>query len=390
MPYFNYSLHLLDPAAASFWERRSFLHAWWAIGGDDARRTPPGYAGLRRDLDPRHNAHLARLRAEFIHIEALHRTGVRRSRTDQQEIPLTSILEQPLAAAVASVDPRRQGTTAHLGLLRLAADAEAFDRLYYHLVEVLSAENYHRVVGPIGLSPHLGSGVLLDAWDAWPPQHTPTNPPYLPELLERRLRPWLTGRLYHVTVPAQAAAPDGADAAKPFAPARLAGDLLPLLVAATDNAAGFPPPDATEAAYLLRQAGPGAFGGLVEGDDGPAGFVLLAPDMAGRLRATHGGRPLWGRAALALTAGRPVSAGRVLWGGVLPAWRGRGVGSGLWAWALAAARARGWESLTVGPIWSPREKPGNLARGEVSTAAAFLAKRGAMARQTYRLYEATF
>lgn len=385
VPYFNYTLHAVEPATASYWERRAFRHAWWAIGGEDERWTPPSYAHLRRELDPRHNAHLARLRAALIHVEALHRTGVSRSQTGQQEIPLTSVLERPLAAAVAAIDPRRRGATAHLGLLNAAGDREAFDRLYYHLVESLSAEGTHRIVGPTGLSPHLGCGALVDNWDAWPPLHTPSNPPYLPELLQRRLRPMQTGRLFHVTVPGAASEAAGPARVGPFAPERLAADLLPLLIAATENrTAGFPPPDAAEAAFLLRQAGPGSVGGLAEIDGAPVGFVLLAPDTAGRLRAARGGRPLWGRAYLRLTEGRPVSAGRVLFGAVAPAARRQGVGRQLWAWALAAARARGWQMLTVGPIWLPPELMATTPAGQ------FLADHGAVARQTYTLYETSF
>ena len=391
MPYFNYSLHAADTADASFWERRTFVNAWWKIGSEDERWTPPPYSALRRALDAHHNDHLARLGAALIRVEALYRTGVRRARTDQQEIPLTSVLERPLAVALALLDPRRRDRVAHLSLLQLADDAEAFDRLYYHLVEELSNAEIHRIVGPVGLSPHLGRGALADSWDAWPPQHTPTNPPYLPEMLARRGRVAQVGRLYEVVV-GEGAQEDAAipAAIRAFDVARLAGDLLPLLAAATDDGSGFAPPDAAEAAYLLRAVGPGAVGGLAERDGAPVGFVLLAPDEAGRLRAARGGRPLWGRAALALGGGRPVAAGRLLFGGVLPAWRGQGVGSVLWGWALAAARARGWRSLTIGPIWSPRRTSRVPAADPPPAATAFLLARGAAARQTYHLYEWSF
>ena len=385
MPYFNYTLHAVDASQASYWERRAFIQAWWAIAKEDSRWTPPLYSSLRRELNPQANALLARLGASLIYIDALHRTGVRRSRTDQQEIPLTSVLERPLAAAVAMIDPRRKGKTAHLGLLHLATDREAFDRLTYYLVETLSGEGYRRFIGPVGLSPHLGSGILVDSWDARPPRHTPANPPYLPEAIERRLNVLQTGRLYHVAVTGQMEEEEAGvpPAVRPFDVGRLAGDLLPLLVAATENpVAGFPPPDATEAAFLLRQIGPSATGGLVERDGAPVGFVLLAPDDAGRLRAARGGRPLWGRAWLALSGRRPSRAGRLMFGAVVPQARGQGIGRQLWAWAVAEGRARGWATLTVGPVWLPQQ-------GE-SAAAAFLARRGAVARQTYRLYETTF
>ena len=396
MPYFNYSLHAADANDASFWERRAFVNAWWKIGREDERWTPPPYSPLRRALDARHNDHLARLGTALIRVEALYRTGVRRGRTDQQEIPLTSVLERPLAAALALLDPRRRDRVAHLALLQLADDAEALDRLYYHLVEALADAEIHRLAGPVGLSPHLGRGALVDSWNAWPPQHTPTNPPYLPELLERRGRVAQVGRLYEVRVDGEgtggaAITEDAARAAiQSFDVARLAGDLLPLLAAATDDGGGFAPPDATEAAYLLQATGPGAVGGLAERDGAPVGFVLLAPDAAGRLRAARGGRPLWGRAVLALGQDRPVAAGRLLFGGVLPAWRGRGVGAALWGWAWATAQARGWRTLTIGPVWSPRRTSRVPAADPQAAAAAFLIARGAVARQTYHLYEWSF
>ena len=394
MPYFNYSIHAREAGAASFWQRREFLHAWWALYRDDGRWTPPEYTRLRRELDPHHNEHLVRLSATLIHVDALHRTGLRRSRNEQGEIPLTSVLERPLAAAVAVIDPRRVGRTAHLALLHLAYDDEAFDRLYDHLVETLSVEGYRRVVGPIGLSPHLGSGLQVDGWDEWPPLHTPSNPPYLPELIEHRLRPLQTGRLYHADVPREPVVlSSGPAVVRPFDPARLSADLLPLLVAATENPiAGFPPPDAAEAAFLLRLLRPKMLTGhLAEVDNLPVGFVLLSPDTAGRLRTARGGRPLWGRALLNLETRffernpvlrNRVSKGRLYFGAVLPSWRRQGIGRQLWEHALAEGRRHDWQALTVGPLWLPKEG--------ASPASAFLDSRAAVARQTYRLYERSF
>jgi GNAT superfamily N-acetyltransferase len=389
MPYFNYRLHAVDVEIAGRWGRREFLHAWWTIYRDDRRWTPPEYSRLRRELDPRRNDHLARLAATLIHVDALHRTGVSRSRTDQQEIPLTSVFERPLAAAMAVIDPRRRGQTAHLALPNLANDGEAFDRLYYHLVEMLSEKNYHRVVGPVGLSPHLDSGMLVDGWNEWPPLHTPSNPPYTPELVERRLRTLQTGHLYHAAVPPRPTPmPPGPASVRLFNPARLATDLRPLLVAATDNpVAGFPPPDETEATFILRQLRPKTLTGLLaEIDYVPVGFLLLGPDTAGRLRAARGGRALWGRALIGLETRffgkNRVSRGRLYFGAVLPEQRGQWIGRQLWGRALSEAAAQDWESLTAGPIWLP-------GKGESPTV-AFLERQGAVSRQTYRLYEWSF
>lgn len=389
MPYFNYSVHPVHAAAASFWQRRAFLNAWWSLYQDDSRWTPPDYQRTRRELDPRHNEHLARLEATLIHIDALHRTGLRRSRTDQQEIPLTSILERTLAAAASIIDGRRKGKTGHLALAHFGSDKEAFDTLYYHLVETLSAAGFHRLVGPVGLSPHLGSGLQVDGWDEWPPAHTPANPPYAPELVEARLTPLQDGRLYRAAVPARPPEPlpDPARIAS-FDPARLAGDLRPLLVAAVDNpTAGFPPPDAAEAAFLLRSLGTGRVTGfLAEMDGEPAGFVLVGPDRAGWLRATRGGRSLWRQARYGVEArlwpGRRLAGGQIFFGAVLPGWRRQGIGAQLWQQATGHASRMGWASLAVGPVWLPK--------GSDSAAVAFLEARSATARQSYRLYERSF
>lgn len=387
MPFFNYTIHAHDLSTAGYWQRREFLRAWWSLYRDDNHWTPPEYGRLRPALDPRQE-HLARLSATLIHVDALHRTGLRRSRTDQQEIPLTSIVEYPLAAAVLLIDPRRRGPTAHLALPHFANDAEAFDHLNSHLVESLAEANYRRVVGPVGLSPHLGAGLLVDGWNEPAPLHVPSNPPYAPELVERRWRPWQEGRLYRADVGAgtQPDEPPGPAVIRPFDPTRLAGDLLPLLVAATDNpTAAFPPPDATEAAFLLRQLPDPVAGLLAEVNSEPAGFILLGADSGPWLRATHGGRSLWRRGLWAassrvVSAGR-LDAGRVFFGAVLPARRGRGIGGQLWAQGLRLAAGRGWRTLTVGPVWQPPAGASPLV--------AFLAGRAA-ARQAYRLYEWSF
>ena len=389
MPYFNYRVHVVQAGAASRWERRTFLNAWWSLYGDDNRWTPPEFARLRRELDPRRNEHLARLEATLIHVDALHRTGVRSSRTDQQEIPLVSVIERPLAASLSVIDPRLKGKSAYLALPHLGRDKEAFDNLYYHLVESLSAHGYHRLIAPVGLSPHLGSGWQIDGWDEWPALHTPSNPPYVPELVETRLNPLQDGWLYQAAVPRPPVTdPTGPATIRPFEPQRLAGDLLPLLAAATANpTAGFAPPDAVEAAFLLRSLGPDSLiGYLAEVDDRPAGFVLLGPDRAARARITHGGRSLWRRGMYATAdwvggKGRDNS-GRVFFAAVLPDRRRQGIGTQLWRRALAAARERGWGTLTIGPIWQPPGAP--------PPAVVFLEQYAAVPRLGFRLYERSF
>lgn len=378
MPFFNYSAHVFDLKDASRWERGEFLGALWRIYGDDRRWTPPDYAALKRELDPRRNSHLARLDALAVYVDALQRTGVRAGRQDQP-VQLASLFELPLAAALVLIDPRRRGKTAHLALLRAGNDEEGLERLYYRALEALAWAGYRRVIGPTGLSPHLGSGAQLEGWDRWPPLHAPNNPPYAPDILGYKLRPFLALRLYRAEVPAASPGTDGPARLSPFDPTRLAGDLLPLLVAATENPAGFPPPDADEAAFLLRWLRPEPLTGLLAEVDGrEAGFVLLGPDTAGSYRGTGGGRRAWQRGALALARRQPVGQGRLLFGAVLPAFRRRGIGGQLWRAALGLSAAAGWRSLAAGPVYEPSE------------GAAFLSAQGAAAAESYALYEASF
>jgi len=115
-------------------------------------------------------------------------------------------------------------------------------------------------------------------------------------------------------------------------------------------------------------------GWLAQVDDKSVGFILLQPDLAGSVQSAHGGRnPLW-RLWLTWRSQRPVRAGRLLYGAVLPAWRNQGIGRQLWRKALDTAQQVGWQTLTIGPVT------------DATPGAAFLGKQGAQAQQKYRLY----
>lgn len=382
MPYFNYSVVARDAATVSWLDRREFAHNWWRLYEDDRRWTPPEYGLLTREIQPARNPHLARLVPGLVRVEALFRNNMRTSRQDQP-VPLANVFERPLAAAVYTLDPRRTDRTGYLALLQTSSDEEGLHRLLSHAREAMRPLRVKRVIGPVGLSPHLDSGVLVDSWDAWPPLHTPSNPPYLPERLAQQMNVLQTGRLYEAAVPDSALATDGPAVLEPLDPARLAGDLLPLLIEATANPrAGFAPPDEAEAAFLLRWLRAGSLlGWTAMIDNQPVGFVLLGADRAAAVRRSGGGRKLWGRFAAAARRESP-QAGRLYFGAVLPAYRRRGAGRQLWKAAMQTAHEQGWSVLRAGPVWMPD-------RGE-SAAAAFLAAVGAEPRQTYHLYERQF
>src|SRR5690606_30387556 len=138
----------------------------------------------------------------------------------------------------------------------------------------------------------------------------------------------------------------------------------------------FPAPDAVEARFLLAWWSRAPLTGwLALMERTPVGFVLSQPDQARLMRWTQGGRPLWRRGWLAWQRRAPRGrAGRILAGGVLPAWRGQGIGTQLWRQTIRQAAAQGRETLTVGPL------------DPTSETAAFLRARGAAPQQRYTLY----
>jgi GNAT superfamily N-acetyltransferase len=209
-----------------------------------------------------------------------------------------------------------------------------------------------------------------------PPLHTPYNPPYLADLLASTMEPCAESVLYHQALPPAVTPPAGPARLTPLEPRRLAQDLLPLLVASTVGNEVFPAPDVDEAELLLLWLSALPLAGWVaELQEAPVGFVLVQPDLARLLRRVDGGRNWAARAYAAWRKSAPVRTGRLLFGAVDPAWRGRGVGRQLWQQVLHYACAQGWQSLACGPM------------APDSAAAEFLAAVGARPGQRYTLYE---
>lgn len=255
------------------------------------------------------------------------------------------------------VDPRRKDASAYLSLLHVINSRQCLDKLTGQMAEALSGRGVRKLIGPTGLSPYLGSGVLMDAFNRTPPLHTAYNPPYLAEIMGSVWRPLTRLRLHCAQVSEVAKGPDLspslADRATlvPLEPQRLAGDLLPLFQAGAVAWRDVSPLDQIEADFLLSWLGIWPLmGRLLLVENQPAGFVLLQPDMGERLRRTGGGRRLAGRAWLRGGVAPPVRAGRLLFGAVLPAHRNQGLGRFLWDTALDMAREQGWQRLSVGPV----------------------------------------
>ncbi len=285
-------------------------------------------------------------------------------------------MEEAVAATVLLTNKRRTDGAAYLGLLQCVNDGEALERLLGAVTEQVGQAGCRRIIGPTGLSPHLESGVLQNYFQLAPPLHTPYHPPYLSELLEGVMEPLAQSHLFTIAPSTGLPSlPAGPARLTPLHPALLSTDYLPLLAAACAAQPNFPPPDAAEAAFLIDwlQSWP-LFGWLASVHEQPVGFVLLQADVAPSLRTAGGGRNLLWRLWLAGRSRRPMRNGRLLLGGVLPAWRNQGIGCQLWQQSLHTARQHAWQSLTVGPVV------------DATPGAAFLHKQGAQTQQRYLLY----
>lgn len=306
-----------------------------------------------------------------MHMEALPR---RRSKREADALYFSGVLmEEPVAATVLLNDG---GGAACLGLLRCVNDQESLERFGSELAEALWELGCRRVLGPTGLSPRLESGVLHSYFGETPPLHTAYNPPYLPELVESIWEPVATTQLFHTLIPPELPAMNRQPAQiVPLKLARLAGDLLPLFQVACPQVDELAPTTVEEVNFLLHwlQNWP-LYGWLAQVGEQPVGFILLQPDLAPALKRAHGGRNLAWRLWLNWRSRRPVRAGRLLFGAVLPEWRRRGIANQLWRQALYTAQRQGWRSLTVGPV-------------ELDTPAAhFLIHMGTKAQQRYVIY----
>lgn len=309
----------------------------------------------------------------LIHIQALSK-----SRRNSQSGLNVSSLESAVAATMVLQD--RATRTARLAWLHVANHEDPFDHLLGVIMEQLWGTGMQRLVASTGLSPYLGSGVLLDHFHREPPLHTPYNPPYYPDLLHSAMQLTSRNRLYELR--AASCLPEarqiirgGPARLSILSPRQLGGGLLDLFqVACVDQP--FPIPTYADVQCLLQQLVPWpVYGWIARIDRQPVGFVLIVADGASVLRRTKGGRnPLW-RLWIHWRKKTNFATGRLLFAGVLPAWQRKGIGTQLLAQTLITAQKLGWKSMTAGPL-APNS-PGAL----------FLTRYGAQPRQTIGLFE---
>ena len=378
--YFNFRVD----SAEGYWGRVGFLRKWWRIYADDSRWAPPEWARLRQALVSRRFAHLERCRPHLVALEAL----PRRRQSQGRGQPFTTInqsvlMEEPVAAAVALLDPRRTDGAAHLALLHVANNRESLERLLNAVREQLGHEGIRRLILPVGLSPHLGTGVLQSHFHHVPPLHAPYAPPYVPELFTTVCRPLGRSLLFALEPGAHTDSPapvPGPAEIHPLEPNRVAADLLPLFAQSVPLWAEFPLPDEPEAQFLLwwilRRP---ALAWVAEVDGEPVGFLLAQPDGSEPLCRSRGGRSPLGRVQLHFLELRQPRSVRVLFMGVDPDFQRRGIGRQLWQQMLAAGPVNGWQSVTVGPL------PSTAGAG-----LGFLTALGLSSRESYLLHRYDF
>ena len=180
--------------ASGWWDRWNFFRHWWSIYQPDPYWVAPYAPHLRRSLNPNRNSYLSRLKSVPVWLEALPRAS------GQETVGSFSGIatEKAVAAAVAVIDPRRDDGTAYLAWVHCINDLTSLERLLDAIGEQVAQYGVRKIIGPTGLSPHLGSGLLQDHWNIIPPLHTPYNPPYLPEIAAAALRVRGSGRLFYL------------------------------------------------------------------------------------------------------------------------------------------------------------------------------------------------
>jgi GNAT superfamily N-acetyltransferase len=359
-------------------ERRGFAHAWWRMYAQEGNWAPPYYPAFVEALNPSRNPHLKRSSPHLVCLRGVP-SRVRRDALNGDLLTNLGsgiVPEKIIACGLLTYDPRRSNGNACFGLLHCENTPSALEGLLDFATKELASSGARRITGPVGISPWIGSGVLSNRWDQTPPLYAAYNPPFLPELMEEAMEPGPLLRMYRMPVPAAPeATPSGPATLELLDSKRLAGDLLDLFGTAGPEMGETPAPDALEAGFLLKWIGRWPQWGWLAALDGhPVGFILLQPDASSLLRRTRGGRPLWGRVALQLNNPRSLNSGRVVFAGVAPAYRRRGIASQLWRQAIQFARMQDWETLSAGPFLD--DSPG----------AFFCRKMGGVPEQEYRLY----
>ena len=289
--YFNYTTYLPN----SWWERRSFLHAWWRLYAGDRQWAPPVYTALSRLVRSSRQPSLHA--AE--HPDALHGSAAARSSantyatntTMNAPVGASMTFEEVVSATLIQIDRRRDDDAAYLGLLRCANDEETLERLLGKAFEQVAEQGCSLLLGPTGILPGWNPGALVNHYQPPPALAHPLQP-----ALRRRAAGVDDGalarnRAIHAGSPGDLPPAPTPAVLEPLALPRLAGDLLPLLVESTRLDEAFPDVRPTRSGDPDRLAAGGrAARGLASDGRRHASGVHHAAGGPGTAAAAYGWR----------------------------------------------------------------------------------------------------
>lgn len=366
-----YNFHQYE--AQDWLARRAFLARWWRVNSRDRRWRPPDHRAYYNAIVRRSEPAIERFSPVFVTMDAM----LRQSTADgYSRLSIPAIAdEQCVGIVIPLLDERGPAAVTHLAMLALANDSEVAERI---IGAAIALQPGALLAGPTSLTPRLARGVLVDHFHQDPPINSPYNPPYLAEVLDGVLEPVQHERMWFLDCAQAAASLTRTDApqVRPFDVALLAHELLPLLLASWDAAAG-EPPDGPEVDLALRlwRSTPLLGWCVLDGEE-IVGYIVAQADAGRYMRRVQGGRTLRGRAWMAIhqpgqVAQQGVTQGRILLGGVLPKARRMGAATALLRAVAEQGRIWGWNTLAIGPI------------AEESETVAFLEACSAVPRQHY-------
>ena len=151
------------------------------------------FSNATHALNPAQNPHSARMNMMQMAVEAMPNRTHRHPQSHREPVITNASFEVPVLNTAVFIDPRRRDHTAYFGLFDCVNDSETLERWLDQMKESLREAHMTRLIGPVGLSPFLGSGVLQDKWHLQPPMHTAYHPPYMAELMSHHFSHDLTG-----------------------------------------------------------------------------------------------------------------------------------------------------------------------------------------------------
>ena len=336
-------------------QHRQFIHYPYALYRADPCWVPPLRMDERHRWSPRHNASL---RTRWVRRFVATRGGRVTGR---------------IAVAVDPVFAETwEAGTGLFGFFECAEDPASAAALLAAAETAARSRGMRRLLGPVNLTTHDETGVLLEGFDSPPTLQSPYNPPYYRSLLESS--GYALTRQYHAYSATPTSPVGPAIRRLVRSAARGTGVTGGLRVRSVDlsrwleeartlhriyNAAfadvwGFVPIEWDEFAERAAKFRPFAVPDLIriaECDGEPVGFGLTLPDVNEALRGIHGRLLPFGWLRL-LRAVPRIRTVRFILLAVLPAYRGRGIAPLIAFETQEAARRLGIARLELSLVQS--------------------------------------